>query len=102
MDEANWDHYIEHARQYIDSGRIEAEELEYKREVERDLEVMRGALLAGDPDWAGVMEKSQAPAPTLRLAGSRPPRSLRRRTARTPGAVRMGTKRSRKATLGGR
>ena len=29
-------------------------------------------------------------------------RSLRRRTARTPGAVRMGTKRSRKATLGGR
>ena len=57
MDEANWDHYIEHARQYIDSGRIEEEELEYKRAVERALEVMRGALLAGDPDWAGAWGK---------------------------------------------
>ena len=34
---------------------------------------------------------------------ARPPAgSLRRSTARTPGAVRLGAERSRKATLGGR
>ena len=59
MDEANWDHYVEHARQYLDSGRIEEEELGYKRVVERALEGMRDALLAGDPDWAGAWGKTK-------------------------------------------
>ena len=57
-EETNWDDYIEHAQRYLDSGRIEKDELEYKRAAERDLQVMRGALLAGDPDWAGVMKKA--------------------------------------------
>lgn len=80
MDEANWGHYVEHARQYIDSGRIEEEELGYKRVVERALKGMRDALagnpdvpgdgalagdgeegmrdaLAGNPDWAGAWGK---------------------------------------------
>ena len=57
MDEANWDDYIEHARQYLDSGQIEKRELEFKRKVERDIEGMRDALLAGDPDWAGPFMK---------------------------------------------
>ena len=49
MNEAKWDDYVEHARRYLASGKIEKEEMEYKRAAERDLEVMRAALLAGDP-----------------------------------------------------
>ena len=53
MDEANWDDYIRHAKRCLDSGKIDEDELEYKRAAERDLQTMRDALLAGDPDWAG-------------------------------------------------
>ena len=61
MDEANWDHYIEHARRYLrQPGRIEEEELGYKRAAERDLKTMRDALLAGDPDWAGLFMKGSS------------------------------------------
>ena len=59
MDEANWDHYVEHARQYIDSGRIEEEELGCKRETERELQVMRDAVFAGDPDWPALWKKAK-------------------------------------------
>ena len=52
-EEANWDAYIKRARRSLDSGEIEKDELEYKRAAERDLQTMRAALLAGDPDWAG-------------------------------------------------
>ena len=51
-EEAKWDDYIERARQCGIEG-----ELEYKRDAERDLKVVRDALLAGDPDWAGLLRK---------------------------------------------
>ena len=57
MDEANWDDYIEHVRRYLDSGQIEKKELKYKRAAERDLQVMRDALLAGKPEWADLLRK---------------------------------------------
>ena len=60
MDEANWDDYIEHARQYLrQSGRIEEEELDPKRETERELQVMRDAVFAGDPDWPALWKKAK-------------------------------------------
>lgn len=49
VNEAKWDDCGEHARRYLASGQIEKEELEYKRVAERDLKVMRAALLAGGP-----------------------------------------------------
>ena len=59
MEKANWDDYIEHAQRYLrQPGRIEEEELDYKRAAERDLKTMRDAVLAGDTDWAGVMKKA--------------------------------------------
>ena len=61
MDAANWDDYIEHARQFLrQPGRIEEEELGYKRAAERDLKTMRDAVLAGDPDWAGPFMKGSS------------------------------------------
>ena len=60
MDEAKWDDYIERARQYFDSGEVEKRELEYKRKAERDIEGMRDALLAGDPNWAGLFMKGSS------------------------------------------
>ena len=52
MDEANWDDYVEHMRRCLASGKIEKDELGYKRAAERDLQTMRAALLAENPDWA--------------------------------------------------
>ena len=53
MDEARrWDDYVDRAR----AVRIE-NELKYKRETERDLKVVRDTLLAGKPDWAGLLRK---------------------------------------------
>ena len=59
MDEENWDDYIEHARRYIDSGQIEKKELAPKRASERELAAIRDAVLAGNPNWAGIMEKAK-------------------------------------------
>ena len=59
MGKANWDEYIKHAQRYLGQpGRIEGEELDYKRATERDIKMMRDAVLAEDPDWAGVMKKA--------------------------------------------
>ena len=59
MDEAHWDDYIEHVRRYLDSGQIEKKELAPKRATERELTVIRDAVLAGNPNWAGIMEKAK-------------------------------------------
>ena len=72
MDEANWDDYIEHARQFLrQPDRIEEEELGYKRATERDLKTMRDAVLAGDPDWAGPFMKGSSRGGFNNLCGWR-------------------------------
>ena len=70
-DEANWDDYIKRARRSLDSGEIEKDELEYKRAAERDLQTMRAALLAGDPDWASVFMKGRSRSRFNNLCGWR-------------------------------
>ena len=52
-----WDNYFEHVRRYLDSGRLDPEELAHKRALERDLGEMRDAVLAGKSNWADVMKK---------------------------------------------
>ena len=59
MDEANWDDYIQHMRRYLDSGQIEKEELGPKRATEREVQVMRDAVLAGNPDWPALWKKAK-------------------------------------------
>ena len=58
MEEAyRWDDYFERVQKYLDSGRLDPEELAPKRALERVLEEMRAAVLAGKRDWADVMKK---------------------------------------------
>ena len=52
-----WDDYFERVQEYLDSGRLDPEELVPKRALERDLGEMRAAVLAGKRDWADVMKK---------------------------------------------
>ena len=66
-----WDNHFEHVRRYLDSGRIDREELDHKRALERDLGKMRDAVLAGKSDWAGVMEKKDFSSNFNRLCGWR-------------------------------
>ena len=58
MEEAyRWDDYFKRVRLYLDSGRLDREELAPKRALERVLGEMRAAVLAGKSDWADVMKK---------------------------------------------
>ena len=58
MEEAyRWDDYFKRVRLYLDSGRLDREELAPKRALERVLGEMRDAVLAGKSDWADVMKK---------------------------------------------
>ena len=58
MEEAyRWDDYFERVRRYLDSGRLDREELAPKRALERVLGEMRDAVLARKSDWADVMKK---------------------------------------------
>jgi len=54
--EANpWDEYIERTQQYLATGKLESEELTYKRETASGLAAVRRALLAGEDNWADPM-----------------------------------------------
>ena len=56
MAEVNpWDEYIERTRRYLTTGKLESEELPYKRRAEKGLAEMRRALLTGEDNWAGPM-----------------------------------------------
>ena len=70
--------YFKHVRRYLDSGRIDREELEHKRALERDLGKMRDAVLAGKSDWADVMEKKDFSSNFNRLCGWRAADHLRK------------------------
>ncbi len=52
-----WDDFVRLAKAYMDSGRLESEELDYKLEMGRKLAVARQAILSSSEDW-GVKVKS--------------------------------------------
>ena len=46
-----WDEYISRARRYVDSGRLESEEINYKLEIGQKLAQVRKAVLKNEDDW---------------------------------------------------
>ena len=50
-----WDEFVRRARQYVDSGRLESEEIEYKAEIGRRLVAAREAVLANSDDWGRLV-----------------------------------------------
>ena len=52
-----WDAYLRHASEYLDTGRLESWELNYKVEIGRKLADAREALLAGADDWGDLVKR---------------------------------------------
>ena len=52
-----WDEYIESVRRYLTTGRIDSDELNYKREVARELGPVRAAVLSGNGNWLDLLKK---------------------------------------------
>ena len=46
-----WDDFIRRAKEYVDSGRLEDEESDYKREIGKKLADARKAVLDDSSNW---------------------------------------------------
>ena len=51
-----WDDYVKRAKTYVDTGKLESEEIEYKTEIGRKLAEAREAVLAGADGWADLLK----------------------------------------------
>ena len=52
----NWNEFVEPAQEYIYSGRLQSEEIDYKLEIGRKLAQSREAMFAGSDNWTGQVE----------------------------------------------
>ena len=55
-----WDEFVRRAREYVDSGRLESEEISYKIERGRKLVQAREAVLAGADGWGSLVKSGIA------------------------------------------
>ena len=51
-----WDEYVRRAKEYVEAGRLESEEIEYKTEIGRKLATAREAVIEGTDGWAGLVK----------------------------------------------
>ena len=51
-----WDEFVRTAQEYVSTGRLDSEEVEYKVEIGRKLTVARDAVLAGTDGWEGSVK----------------------------------------------
>ena len=51
-----WGEFVRRGREYVDAGRLESEEIEYKVEIGRKLAKAREAVLAGSDDWGSQVK----------------------------------------------
>ena len=52
----NWNEFVRRAKAYVDTGRLESQEISYKREIGQKLAFAREAALAGSSDWASLLK----------------------------------------------
>ena len=65
-----WVEYIERLRRYVATGRLDTDELNYKREVARELGGVREAVLSGDVNWLDLL-REVTPSYVINLCGWR-------------------------------
>ena len=53
-----WDDFVGRAKSYVDSGRLESEEIPYKLEIGRDLASARDAVLNHAEDWQDLLKRA--------------------------------------------
>ena len=51
-----WDEFIRQAQQYLDSGRLAEDELNYKLEIAADLETARDGVIASESNWHDLLK----------------------------------------------
>ena len=55
-----WSEFVRRGREYVDAGRLESEEIEYKVEIGLRLAKAREAVLAGSDDWGSQVKGGMA------------------------------------------
>ena len=68
VETATWNEYIDCVRRYLATGRIDKDELNYKREVARELRDVREAAMSGDVNWLDLL-KEVTPRYVINLCG---------------------------------
>ena len=56
-----WDEFVKQAQAYVDTGKLEIEEIDYKVEISRKLAEARAAVLTGTNDWAELLKRALNP-----------------------------------------
>ena len=56
----DWEEFIQRARQYLDSGKLETQEIKYKVEIGRKLAVARKAVLNESDGWGDLVKRGIA------------------------------------------
>ena len=58
MAESNlWEEYLDRAREFITSGRMDPEEIDYKLAIGKDLSRARDVVLASNIEWPELVKK---------------------------------------------
>ena len=52
-----WDEYLDRVQGFVTDGRIDSEEVGYKLQIGEDLEKARNAVLSGNSEWSGLINK---------------------------------------------
>ena len=60
---APWDAFVQFAQEFIDTGELESQEIEYKVKIARKLEAARDAVLSGADDWSELLGNALASEP---------------------------------------
>ncbi len=60
-DRERWERYLEEVRRYVESGKLDSEEINYKLAAERKLRDARRAVLEGDENCLDLVEKAITP-----------------------------------------
>ena len=55
-----WNEYVRRAQGYVDTGKLEIEEIEYKVKIGKKLREAREAVLAGSADWGNLVKSGIA------------------------------------------
>ena len=55
---ASWDRYLADVRRYVESGKLDSDEIDLKLDIERNLQQARRAVLAGDQNSLEVVAKA--------------------------------------------
>ena len=53
-----WDEFVRHAQEYVDTGQLESQEIDYKIEIGQQLGAAREAVLSDEGGWASHLESA--------------------------------------------